>query len=284
MAAVSRANVRLCGSHAGVSIGEDGPSQMGLEDLAMMRAVHGSTVFYPCCANQTAKLVAAMAEEPGVLYLRTTREATPVIYGPNEEFARGGSKVLRRSPADRVTLVAAGITLHEALVAHARLAEHGLPVRVIDAYSVKPIDRTTIREAAMETDAMLVIEDHWREGGLGDAVRECLSGLDAVPARVIELAVSQMPGSGTGAELLAAAGIDAHAIVRAVLRATSVAREAPAACCYLCGAPATWRIAVAGEDDAPVEEDACDDHARGHLRVSTRGSSVTSTSERAWAH
>ncbi len=148
MAAVSRANIRLCGSHAGVSIGEDGPSQMGLEDLSMMRAVFGSTVLYPCDANQTAQLVAQMADHDGIVYLRTTREKTPVIYTPDEEFMVGGSRVVHQSANDEVTIVAAGITLHEALKAYDQLKSQGILARIIDAYSVKPIDEETLMLAA----------------------------------------------------------------------------------------------------------------------------------------
>ncbi len=220
MAAVSRASIRLCGSHAGVSIGEDGPSQMALEDLAMMRAVHGSTVLYPCDANQTARLVAAMADRRGIVYLRTTREKTPVIYGPDETFPIGGSRVVRRSGADRATVVAAGITLHEALAAHAALAREGIAVRVIDAYSVKPIDAAALRQAAAETGGRLVVvEDHWAEGGLGDAVLEAFAsaGDAAGPLpSVVKLAVRAMPGSATSAEQLDAAGISARQIAEAV--------------------------------------------------------------------
>src|ERR671935_2779951 len=216
MAAISRANIRLSGSHAGVSIGEDGPSQMALEDLAMMRAVHGSTVLYPCCANQTAKLVEEMADRPGISFMRTTREKTPVIYGPEERFPVGGSKVVRQSEADRVTVVAAGITLHEALEAHDQLKQEGIAVRVIDAYSVKPIDGETLRQAARETGGrLLVVEDHWPEGGLGDAVLEAFAGGDGPLPTVVKLAVRAMPGSGKPAELLDAGGIDAAHIVAA---------------------------------------------------------------------
>src|SRR5207249_1148754 len=148
MAAISRANIRLSGSHAGVSIGEDGPSQMALEDLAMMRAVFGSTVLYPCDANQTASLVNAMADLPGISFLRTTRAKTPILYPPGEQFPVGGSKVLRQSNADQATVVAAGITLHESLKAYERLQAEGIRVRVIDAYSVKPIDAATLQRAA----------------------------------------------------------------------------------------------------------------------------------------
>ncbi|MGI8969097.1 MAG: transketolase [Dehalococcoidia bacterium] len=217
MAAVSNATIHLCGSHAGVSIGEDGPSQMGLEDLAMMRAVYGSTVLYPCDPNQTAVLVNEMAEVRGVSYLRTTRAKTPVLYPPNERFPVGGSKVLRRSDADKATVVAAGITVHESLKACDQLQAAGIAIRVIDAYSVKPIDAETLRQAAAETGGkILVVEDHWREGGLGDAVLEAFTGQPGALPRVVKLAVHAMPGSGTPAELLHQAGIDAEAIVAAV--------------------------------------------------------------------
>jgi transketolase len=213
MAAISQANIRLCGSHAGVSIGEDGPSQMALEDLAMMRAVHGSTVLYPCDANQTAKLVEEMADREGIVFLRTTRAATPVVYGADEAFPVGGSRVLREG--DDVAIVAAGITLHESLKAADELEAEGISARVIDLYSVKPVDAETLRAAAEATGGrVLTVEDHWAEGGLGDAVLEALSDGEA-PVRVQRLAVREMPGSGKSAELLAAAGIDAGHIVEA---------------------------------------------------------------------
>jgi transketolase len=162
MAAISRANIRLAGSHAGVSIGEDGPSQMALEDLAAFRAVHGSTVLYPCDANQTAKLVAAMADLDGISFMRTTRGATPVIYDASDEFPVGGAKVVREG--DDVTIVGAGITLHEALKAADALAEQGTSARVIDLYSLKPIDADTLREAVEATHGrIVVVEDHWPE-------------------------------------------------------------------------------------------------------------------------
>ncbi|HEU5381936.1 MAG TPA: transketolase [Ktedonobacteraceae bacterium] len=217
MAAISRANIRLCGSHAGVSIGEDGPSQMALEDLAMMRAVFGSTVLYPSDANQTAQLVACMAEHDGIVYLRTTREKTPVIYGPDETFAVGGSKVVRQSTSDEATVVAAGITLHEALKAYEQLKGQGILVRVIDAYSVKPIDTETLFAAAEDAgNKILTVEDHWPEGGLGEAVMDAFSKRDGTPPAIVKLAVQSMPGSGTPAELLEEAGISAHHIVQAV--------------------------------------------------------------------
>jgi transketolase len=213
MAAISQANIRLCGSHAGVSIGEDGPSQMALEDLAMMRAVHGSTVLYPCDANQTAKLVAEMAEREGIVFLRTTRAATPVVYGADEEFPIGGARVLREG--DDIAIVGAGITLHESLKAAGQLESEGISARVIDLYSVKPVDGETLRAAAEATGGrVLTVEDHWSEGGIGDAVLEALSDGET-PARVVRLAVREMPGSGKPAELLAAAGIDADHIVEA---------------------------------------------------------------------
>ncbi len=217
MAAISRASLRLCGSHAGVSIGEDGPSQMGLEDLACYRAVHGSAVLHPCDANQTAKLVEAMAEREGITYLRTLRPATPVIYGPDEEFEIGGSRVLRSSDDDAVTIVGCGITVPEALEAADALAQEGISARVVDAYSVKPIDAETLAAAAEQTSRIVTVEDHWPEGGLGDAVLEALAEREA-DARVVKLAVRELPHSGKPAELLAAAGIDAGAIADAARR------------------------------------------------------------------
>ncbi|MDP9344819.1 MAG: transketolase [Actinomycetota bacterium] len=212
MAAVSRANLRVCGSHAGTSIGEDGPSQMGLEDLAAFRAVHASTVLYPCDANQAARLVELMADRDGISYLRTHRGATPVIYAPDEEFEIGGSKVVR--DGEDVTLVAAGVTLHEALQAADRLAEQDVGARVIDLYSVKPIDAGTLRAAAAQTAGIVTIEDHWPEGGLGDAVLDALAETgEGTPVR--KLAVRDMPGSAKPAEQLHEAGIDADAIVAA---------------------------------------------------------------------
>ncbi|MFD5316317.1 transketolase [Streptomyces sp. NPDC127098] len=222
MAAVSHASLNVAGSHAGVAIGEDGPSQMGLEDLAMFRAVHGSTVLYPCDANQTTRLVAEMAAEPaGIRYLRTTRGGTPVIYGPDERFPIGGSKVLRSSDEDRLTLVAAGVTVPEALAAADELAAEGIPVRVIDLYSLKPVDVTTLRAAAEATGCLLTVEDHHPEGGLGDAVLDAFTDGRPVP-RLVRLAVTTMPGSATPAQQLKEAGIDATAITAAAHRALAV--------------------------------------------------------------
>ncbi|MCT9084160.1 transketolase [Streptomyces fulvoviolaceus] len=214
MASISGSGINLVGSHAGVAIGQDGPSQMGLEDLAMMRAVHGSTVLYPCDANQTAHLVAEMAGLDGIRYLRTSRGAGPVIYGPDEEFPVGGSKVLRSSERDRMTLVAAGVTVHEALAAADALDREGIQVRVIDLYSVKPVDRLTLRRAAEETGCLMTVEDHHPEGGLGDAVLDAF--LDGRPMpRLVRLGVRTMPGSASPEEQLHAAGIDAESIVAA---------------------------------------------------------------------
>ena len=213
MASIGRADLRLCGSHAGVSIGEDGPSQMALEDLAAFRAIDGSTVLYPADANATVRLVAAMADLEGISYVRTTREATPSLYGPDEDFPIGGSKVLR--DGSDVTIVAAGITVHEALRAADRLANDGVSARVLDCYSVKPIDAAALRTAASETPLLIVVEDHRIEGGLGDAVLDALAGSAGATARVHKLAVTAMPGSGSPEELRAWAGIDADAIVRA---------------------------------------------------------------------
>ncbi|MFI7688996.1 transketolase [Nonomuraea sp. NPDC049655] len=215
MAGVSQASIRLVGSHAGVSIGEDGPSQMGLEDLAMMRAVYGSTVLYPCDANQAAALTVEMADVSGVSYLRTTRGETPVIYPPGERFPVGGSRVLRRSPDDRATIVAAGITVHEALAAADELTAAGIPVGVIDLYSIKPVDAAVLVEAATTTGNLITVEDHRLEGGLGDAVLDAVSELGP---RVVKLAVTGLPGSATPEEQLADARIDRHAIAEAVKR------------------------------------------------------------------
>jgi transketolase len=218
IAAVSRASIKLCGSHAGVSIGEDGPSQMGLEDLAAFRAVHGSTVLYPSDANQTAKLVEQMVDVEGIVFLRTTRANTPVIYGPDEEFPVGGSRVVRETEDDEVTIVGAGITLHEALQAADTLAQDGVQARVIDLYSLKPIDTETLHAAAEATGGRIVtVEDHWAEGGLGEAVLSAFADTEERP-RVVQLAVREMPTSGKPAELLSAAGIDAEHIAEAARR------------------------------------------------------------------
>jgi transketolase len=218
MAAVSRADIRLCGSHAGVAIGEDGPSQMGLEDFAALRAVHGSTVLHPCDPNQAAALVAAMADRPGISYIRTSRGATPTLYGPDEEFAIGGARVVRGgNEHDDVTLAGCGVTVHEALSAADRLESDGIHARVLDLYSIKPIAGEALWAAADQTAGIVVAEDHWPEGGLGEAVLAALAA-EGSHAPVITLGVREMPGSGKPAELLHAAGIDADAIAGAAWR------------------------------------------------------------------
>jgi transketolase len=204
----------ICGSHAGVSIGEDGPSQMALEDLAMMRPIFHCSVLYPSDAVSSEKLVATAANTEGIVYIRTTRPKTPILYGNDEEFPLGGSKVLRSSAKDKATIVAAGITLHEALAAHDILAKEGIAVRVIDAYSIKPIDAATLRKAAEETGTVVTAEDHSVHGGLGDAVASALPG---VSVRI--LGVQKAPRSGKSAELMAWAGIDAKSIAAAVRQA-----------------------------------------------------------------
>ena len=215
MSQYSQANVKFVGSHAGVSIGEDGPSQMALEDIAMFRSILTSTVLHPCDGVSTEKLVEAAAAHAGMVYLRTMRQATPVIYDNAETFPIGGSKVLRQSAADRLTLVAAGATVHEALNACDQLQRDGIPVRVIDAYSIKPIDAATLRAAADATGAIVTIEDHYPAGGLGDAVLQALADR---PVPVTILAVQKMPMSGTGEELRDFMGISAAAIVKTVAR------------------------------------------------------------------
>jgi transketolase len=216
MSAISRANYCLCGSHAGISIGEDGPSQMALEDIASIRAVHGSTVLHPCDGNQTAKLVAKMADTEGIVYLRTLRPNTPVVYGPDEEFEIGGSRTLREG--GDVALVGAGITVHEAMKAAETLAGEGIEARVIDLYSIKPLDEATLRSL---TCPIVTVEDHWPEGGLGEAVLSALGDADERPP-VVRLAVHGMPHSGKPAELLAEAGIDAAGIAAAARKLAQV--------------------------------------------------------------
>jgi transketolase len=215
MAAISRANLRLSGSHAGVSIGEDGPSQMALEDLAAFRAVHGSAVLHPSDANQAAQLVAEMADRPGISYMRTLRPKTPVRTAPDEQVRIGGSRVVRSGTEDDVTVVACGITVTEADKAADELASRGVHARVLDCYSIKPIDSEALAAAARETGAIVTVEDHWPDGGLGDAVLSALAQEDQ-PTPLVKLAVADMPMSGSAAELMRAAGIDADAIVAAV--------------------------------------------------------------------
>ncbi len=213
MAGVSRANIKFCGSHAGVSIGEDGPSQMGLEDLAMFRSIPGSVVLYPCDGVSTERLVAEAAKIHAICYIRTTRPKTPVLYANDERFPVGGCKILRRSEEDRATVIGAGITVHEALKAAETLASEGIRIRVIDAYSVKPVDRATILTSAKQTGGkLIVVEDHYEEGGLGDAVLNAVGNA----AHVIKLAVREIPRSGPPEALLDTYGISSKHIVQAV--------------------------------------------------------------------
>jgi transketolase len=218
MAVISQAKLCLNGSHAGVSIGEDGPSQMALEDLAEFRALAGSVVLYPSDPNQTVKLVALMADFDGISYLRSTRGGYPTIYGPDEEFQIGGSRVVRESDDDQVVLIGAGVTLHEAMKAADALAEDGVAARVIDLYSVKPLDVDTLTTASQATGGrLIVVEDHWPEGGMGEAVLSAFADSDERP-RVVKLGVDHLPGSGKPAELLADCGIDADHIAQAARR------------------------------------------------------------------
>ena len=211
--AMDHANIKFTGSHAGVSIGPDGPSQMGLEDIGMFRSIVGSTVLYPADDVATAALVRQMANHRGICYLRTTRQEMPRLYADGEDFPIGGSKTLRHCDEDRVTIAAAGITLHEALKAADILAAEHISVRVIDLYSVKPLDVATLRKAAAETAAIITVEDHYAEGGIGEAVATALADV-ATP--VFPLAVRKLPMSGRPDELLAFEGIDAAAIVARV--------------------------------------------------------------------
>lgn len=216
MAGVSEVNIRLVGTHAGVEIGQDGPSQMALEDIAAMRAVHTSVVLYPSDAPSTAALVRSMSDTAGITYLRATRGAYPVIYAADEQFPIGGCKIHHAGPSDVVALIGAGVTVHECLAAAEELADEGIAVRVIDLYSIKPLDRSTLIATAQATGGRLVtVEDHYPQGGLGGAVAEALVDADLPPLHVKLLAVQGLPSSGQPAELLDAAGISARHIVAA---------------------------------------------------------------------
>ncbi len=222
MAGISMLNVKLTGSHAGVSIGEDGPSQMALEDLAMMRAIPGAVVLYPCDGVSTERLVAGMAQHRGLAYMRTSRPKTPVTYGPEESFPFGGSKVLRQSANDSALVVGAGITVFEALKAYDLLKAEGTSIRVIDAYSVQPIDKATLTSAAKAVGGVVItVEDHYSAGGLGDAVAEALADSQIVVER---LAVREIPRSGQPDELVDKFGISARHVVDAVKRSRTAAR------------------------------------------------------------
>lgn len=213
MAQYSDANIKFVGSHAGVSIGQDGPSQMGLEDIAMMRSILNSVVLYPSDAVSTEKLVREAAKHNGIVYIRTTRSATPVIYSYDEEFPIGGSKVLRASDRDLFTVVGAGITLHEALKAYEELKSKGIYIKVIDLYSVKPLDVETLKKALSETKAIITVEDHYPAGGIGEAVKSEL-GSD----RVYSLACNKIPKSGKPEELLDYEEISAKHIIDLIIK------------------------------------------------------------------
>jgi transketolase len=210
MSQYSDANIKFCGSHAGVSIGEDGASQMGLEDLAMFRAILDSVVLYPSDAVSTEKLVEAVARHKGMVYIRTTRQETPIIYDKSEVFSLGGSKVIKQSKNDLFTVIGAGITLHEALQAYEELKRENIFIRVIDLYSIKPIDQTTLSQAAKSSKAFLTVEDHFAEGGIGEAVRSAITEYH-IP--VYSLAVKKMPKSGKPDELLDYEEISRKAII-----------------------------------------------------------------------
>lgn len=210
MSRYSDANIKFVGSHAGVSIGPDGASQMGLEDIATFRTILDSVVLYPADAVSTERLVEAAAEYDGIVYIRTTRQDTPLLYTPQDKFPIGGAKILKRSDADRFTVVGAGVTLFEALGAYEALKKEGILIRVIDLYSIKPIDSKTLHEAARETKAILTVEDHYEAGGIGEAV---MSALSAIPVPIYSLAVRKKPKSGKPAELLDFEGISRKAIV-----------------------------------------------------------------------
>jgi transketolase len=219
MAAISNLNIKIAGSHAGVSIGEDGPSQMALEDLAMMRALPNMAVLYPCDAVSTDRLVENMAYYPGPAYIRTSRPRTPVIYGPGEKFAIGGLKVLRESANDVATVVGAGITVFEALTAFEALRKQGLSIRVVDLYSLQPVDGATLTACARATRGRVItVEDHYAAGGVGDAVAAAIADGGFTVRR---LAVTEIPRSGTPEQLIDRYGISARHIVAAVAAAVA---------------------------------------------------------------
>lgn len=214
MSAISQANIKYAGSHCGVSIGEDGPSQMGLEDIAMFRAIPEAVVLYPSDAVSAERLVAEAAAHEGIVYLRTSRPKTPILYDADESFPIGGSKVVRQSDADKVTVVAAGVTVHEALKAYETLQTEGIAIRVLDLYSIKPIDAAALKAAAAETNHTLItVEDHYPEGGLGDAVLDAVATADVY---VHKLAVTGVPRSGKPEELLEHHGVSTNVIIQKV--------------------------------------------------------------------
>ncbi len=215
MSQYSEPNLKFAGSHAGVSIGEDGPSQMGLEDLAMFRSVRDSVVLYPADAVSTERLVEAALRHHGIVYIRTNRSATPITYGPDEEFPIGGCKVLRQSASDVATVIGAGVTLFEALAAYDELQKEGINIRVIDLYSIKPVDAATLLAAAKATQGLITVEDHYPAGGIGEAV---LGALAPHPVAVYSLAVTKKPKTGKPAQLLDFEEISRSAIIKLVMQ------------------------------------------------------------------
>ncbi|XP_069842188.1 transketolase-like protein 1 [Dendropsophus ebraccatus] len=215
MGAISQSNVNLCGSHCGVSIGEDGPSQMALEDIAMFRAIPSCTIFYPSDGVSTEYAVTLAANTPGICFIRTSRPDTAIIYSPEEKFEIGQAKIVRQSDADRVTVIGAGVTLHEALAAADELAKQGINIRVIDPFTIKPLDAATIISSGRATGGHIItVEDHYKEGGIGDAVAAAVAG---EPGFIVQsLAVKGVPRSGKPTELLETFGISAKSIVEAV--------------------------------------------------------------------
>ncbi len=213
MAQYSLANIKLCGSHAGVSIGEDGASQMGLEDIAMMRSILDSVVLYPSDAESALKLTHVLLNHNGIGYIRTARPKTPIIYGPKEKFVIGGSKILRKSPKDTAVIFTAGITVHEAINAYEALKNEGIMVSVVDLYSVKPADEQTIVKMARSAGNVLVVEDHYPAGALGEAVSAVLAARNVQIKSFNHLCVKKIPHSGSSEELLKDHGIDAGAII-----------------------------------------------------------------------
>jgi transketolase len=213
MSQYSDANIKFIGSHAGTSIGEDGPSQMGLEDIAMFRTIHNGVVLYPSDAVSAEKIVELAALYKGIAYIRTTRMKTPILYDNDEQFTIGGSKILKKSAKDAATVIGAGVTLHEALKAYDALKKEGILIRVIDLYSIKPIDEKTLQQAAKETSCIITVEDHYPEGGIGEAVS---SGLGTVLGPLYSLAVRKKPKSGKPQELLDFEEISKDAIIKKV--------------------------------------------------------------------
>lgn len=221
MCEYAKVNINFVGSHAGVSIGQDGPSQMGLNDLSFFRSLLNSVVFYPSDAVCMDKVVELAAKHDGITYIRSSRLDTPVIYSNNEKFRIGGSKVLKKSNKDEVTIISAGVTLHEALKAYELLKKEGLLVRVVDLYCVKPIDEETIKKCAGETNAIITVEDHFKEGGIGEAVETALANTNSCE-RIVKLAVTRIPESGDPMKQLSYEGISSDNIVRVVKKLVGV--------------------------------------------------------------